>query len=271
MNKGVALLLAGILVFVAMTAVAFIVDGASWGAVLGFCVAIVGLAWLFWADFQREQRELIETAKDLESRLEELATYAGKASFELKVAGSMQRWPGASAVVLGICIVLLQIADSGSNLLTFAGWLLLGSALIVFGLLSLSAALSARGKPLITLSEDGLETAWSGVIPWDLVYGIYLQDIRIGSTRNWRLDLHVPNLQELTGRFRLPFRWFYQFRPLSWGPHLCIMLTKTSDHPQAIYRTARWLWTKRTGRSYEWNPNMSAEIKLAMQRDDHSE
>lgn len=266
MSKSIALLFSGVLAVIVMVAGVYLVEGGSPVAYVAFAAAIAGFLWLFRKDQKRESRERIEASIAEDARYNELIAAAKTGDFELKVEGSLKAGWAVLMCLIGAGLIAYQmiILDVGgfSRIL----WALIGGILLLGGFQILFIALCAYGKPVIVLSTGGMETPLFGFTPWSFIEGICIQVIRIRSAESLQLELLVPNFRQLSGRFSWPTRWVYRVRPRSWMPVLIIPLYQTSEAPQVIYRTARWLWTESTGLSHDWNSLFSTEANAAIRQ-----
>lgn len=266
MSKSIALIIAGVLAVIVMVSGIYIIEDGRPEAYFVFAAAIAGFLWLFHKDQKRELREGIKASIADNARFNEVIVATKSGNFELKVKGSFQIGWAVLMCLMGAGFIAYQMiipepVDFSTVLNT-----LIGIILLLAGFLILFIALCAYGKPAINLSTEGVETPLYGFIPWVFVEGICLQDIKVRSARLLQLELLVPNIRQLSGRFCWPKRWVYRVRPRSWAPVLNIPLYQTSETPQVIYRTARRLWAESKGFSHDWDPLFSAEANAAIRQ-----
>ena len=266
MRNRIAVVLAGLLFFAGFLALSGALQGST-GAAAVLCASVAGIAGLFWLDARRARAAHDKTAGREQDQLERTLASADDPRFELTVFQSPLGLLAAGVVMLGFAAVPLSgVIAEGASVARRIAPALFAALLVPGGLLACWAALSRWGRPVVVLSRAGFETSWSGLVPWEKVHGIFLRDDTTRAPRIRRLELNVPDLESLRPRFRLPFRWIYRLRPRSWAPLVGIPLRSASVPPEVVYRTARSLWTRCTGRDHDWGPGMSAEFNLALRR-----
>ena len=266
MTKTTALLLAAVLVTLAMISLAAALVNRSAGAWAVFAAAVAGAVWLFRQDSQRAARDGKKSAVDAQARYEALAARTREPDFTLEVRGSTQLFSGIVALAIGAAIGFAALESHKHGLLMQVLGVSLSGLLVLVGALIVAGAVAAFGRPALVLRKDGFESPWYGRMPWERVDGLYLQVVRTRTSRVESLMVRIPELRALCAQFRPPMRWICRIRPASWGARVGIPLVRTSEPAEVIYRIARRLWTEKTGRDHDWNPNMSAEFNAALRQ-----
>lgn len=167
---------------------------------------------------------------------------------------------GQSGVCDGLGVIALSVM-----LLSFASNGILpaisGVFLLFFGLLMVFIAIPQVGKPILSLSLEGLTTPGYGFIPWNSIQGIDKQEREHrGIKFNPILLISVPNLKKYEGQFHAFKRFFYNKKQI-------VLVLRNSDiKPDDILTFARQLWTERTGLDHYWSSYSTDEVNEAHRR-----
>lgn len=257
MTRNVVVFAAGTLLFFAIFGVALLFTSSLVAGTVMLVGAIPALVWLYFYDLRREERE---SAGD-EVRFHELSALSRAPNFELAVSRPTSRRFAGISIATGLIFVLISLGVPASDSLASISTMLLGSTFVAGGLALL---FTAKSKRVVKVSRAGIETPGFRSIPWDRIYGVYIQEITIRSTRIESLMFHVPDVGNLADQFSGLMRWVYRHRPRTWPDAVSVILSGTSERPRVVYQIARLLWTEMTGRNNDWNPNMSAEFNVAV-------
>ena len=263
MVNGLIVVAAGILAAVAIAtfaAVAADAVGLAAGA-LTIAGAAAGCIWLYKTARQRDASAAEALAARDERRFVELSALARSPGFELSIAGSSNVLLAVTLVSCGGLTLLWPAANA-----TIAG-MSVGMAILCFGVLMSIAAIPAVGKPVIVLSASGFKTPHTPFVQWDEVDGIFFQEIMSrGRSVSSNLIFRIPALAKELSRYSPLVRLLYPFRVGSGKEKVWAVLKNTSDAPTVVYRLARFLWTARTGRCHDWNPDMSESFNAALRQ-----
>jgi hypothetical protein len=101
-------------------------------------------------------------------------------------------------------------------------------------------------------------------VAWDLVDGIYLQQITTRYGTNSLLVFRIESLQQLLPGFGTFYRLIYRLRSRAGKKQLHIALKGTSETPEFIYQLARQYWTAKTGRTHDWHPDWSEDMNQSI-------
>lgn len=228
-------------------------------------VPVAGAIAAFWL-YRLGRRIEAEEHSAAQGRPAELETQLS-AQRELAVYGSTQLLFGIGGLFAGAVLVFWGTANG--HLFVTAGAIVVLAGALVFLLLRLPSL----GQPRIVLTPAGFRLPHAPLVPWSLVEGIWLEQVRDGNvvtqlTLFYRLIFYIPSLPE---RIR-DFPWFmkisYRFRTPKAKKRLRVVLGGASEHPEAVYHLCRRLWTKNTGLDYPWFPDMTDEAAAAYRQVD---
>lgn len=189
-----------------------------------------------------------ETSKNIRTNLN-----IKNPNLPMTVHGQSGVWDGLGVIALSV--MLLYFASKGL-LFTISGVFLL-----FFGLLLIFIAIPQVGKPILSLSLEGLTTPGYGFIPWNSVQGIDKQEREHrGIKFSPILLISVPDLKKYEGQF-------HAFRRLFYNKKQIVLILRHSDiTPNDILTFARQLWTERTGLDHYWSSYSSDEVNEAHRR-----
>src|SRR5262249_27472539 len=172
-------------------------------------------------------------------------------------AGAVSLFGIAAALVLiwAIASARVEISVLAASLLCFASYFLL-------------AVVPSIGKPKLTLTRAGFTSPLTPFIAWEDIDGMFLNKIpsRRTNATSYGLMFRVSTLPQNISRYALFHRMGYRLRSAARKDQLGVILKDTTEHPEVIYGLARLLWTERTGRNHDWNPNMSADYNAALRQ-----
>jgi hypothetical protein len=221
---------------------------------VGVTMALMGIGYLAGALFVRHSERSAPPASDSAALLQA----AERPDFELAIHGSSQ---------FGLALALCGLG-AGGLLLSWEKSLLLfvcAIALLGLGALVLLSALSSAGKPKLTLSRGGFRTPFGPFISWSEVEGIHLRANQArGRVMSHSLMVRMPRLPQRIAEFSFFYRLVHQFRRGMGKETFHVVLRKTSQPPDLVYQLARSLWSRSTGRHYDWEPDMSPEFNEAL-------
>lgn len=259
MTRGLALVVGGILLFVAILALAGV--GMSGQVRVGvLAVTVAGIAGILWWDNRREKKEKEQVAADNEKRFAELSAQAERPQFELVVTGSSQ--VALALIVALLCAAVLFAGISMERIWYFlGGLLLLGPAVLL-----LLQVIPAIGAPLVVITRSGFKTPQTPQLPWKLIDGIYLHKIVMRGSVSYHLVFQIGSLPQIIGEFGLFHRVMYRLARKAGKTRFWFDLRGSNEKPEVIYRVMRLLWNKSTGRDYDWDPNMSEDYNAALRK-----
>jgi hypothetical protein len=234
------------LVFAAAAILAF--NEAPAKATVLLVLSAAGLVAVFVIDSRREKAEKRAREERDAARLRELASSATTSSFELTVNGSSQAVLALG--LTGVGVFLIAMGAVQENMI-----IVLGAAVLLFGLLMLPMTWPTIGKAKIVLTAAGFKTPLTPLIPWTRVTGISLQEVKYrGRVVSHSLFFRIPTLRELVPQLGFGYRLLYPFRGTRGKEQLAVALKKPSETPEVVYGTARLLWTRSTGLDATWDP-----------------
>lgn len=235
------------------------------GAHLGWAASAViagigGFVWLSRFDDWLKQKIESGRVAHADERFTQLMAAARAHDFELKVKGASNLW-----------IALLVLAMGGMAVYSETDWIyrvVAWGIAIPSGILVLLMAIPQIGKPAITLTRSGFKTATSPDIPWRLVDGVHYSERLLSSNDSeaapvGTLTFSVPTLSQEATRFSLLLRLLHGLPGQRSRARIIVTLRKTSEPPSAVGRLAEHLWMQSTGRTNDWNPNMSKAYNAA--------
>jgi hypothetical protein len=128
----------------------------------------------------------------------------------------------------------------------------------IFSIILIIDSLYTLGKPRIVISRKGITTPWSGFIAWDFIYGIHLKEIRHrGSLINHVLSYRIKNFKPPQTTSNV-VKLLRRVKGLN-KEKLSLRLFNTNEKPEVVYGLSDKLWRNKTGRNYEWSPDISDE------------
>ena len=264
MVKSMALIMAGILATIFLATTGALMAGAidPLIAVPVLTGAVAGGAWLYKRDRRRDGEIERTSSADSEKRYRELSMRASAPGFELIITGSANATPALTIVLLGGVAFVWAIAH------TMVAGFIAAAVLLSFATFFLLASIPSIGKPKLTLAKSGFATPLTPFISWEDVDGVFFQKVagRRSGVTYYGIVFRVTTLPRNISRFGLFHRLIFRLRTAAKKDHLFVMLKDTSEYPEVIYRLARLLWTERTGRGHDWNPNMSDDYNAALRQ-----
>jgi hypothetical protein len=89
----------------------------------------------------------------------------------------------------------------------------------------------------------------------------------MGLTKIVKLVFSIPHLERYNWQFLNAEKFLRSIRFYGkLGGTLFVLLRKSSEDPETVYRVARALWTKNTGLTNHWDPDLSEEANKALNR-----
>jgi hypothetical protein len=226
---------------------------------------VLGWIWLYKRDRRRLAEEARTADAEVQSRLRDLSARASAPGFEMRVEGPTNLAIPSVLGLVGAFALLGELASAKVAIPVVAVYVLI---MAVAGL-SLLAAIPGIGKPKLTLTRSGFASPLTPFVPWEDVDGVFLQKIPSATSRGmpqYVLSFRIPTLRQNISRYGLFYRLPFPLRSAAKTDQLGVILKDTTEHPEVAYGLARLLWTGRTGRSYDWNPYMSAEYNAALRQ-----
>lgn len=261
-------LLVGSAVLLVVMMVAISMAAASAGrlpwhwAVLLFAAGGAGIVALYRIDKRRVAHETQAKKEEIDGRYDKLARVATSGVFRLEVKAPSGLLAGLAMAAVGALLVDVPLADG--RIVALA----LGILMLVLGAPMLAHGILALGKPALVLDSVGLETALLPLINWERVEGIHLRtNYHKGRVVSHSLFFHVPGIEEVLDSLSPLRRALYRLRSLSGRRKLHVLLRRSSEPPEVLYRLARTLWNARTGRDYLWDPSAPESLNEAFRQD----
>ena len=133
---------------------------------------------------------------------------------------------------------------------------------IIAGLLTIQRLFIMKKQPLVICYEHGFKTPDYDLILWEDIIGIYFEEKIINHVEVITIILGIKHGKTINSHFNfLMILW--RFILGARYDRIIINLSGVSIPPYIVHDTMRQLWEKRTGNSYEWNPNYSEEYNSA--------
>lgn len=251
-----------IFIFAAVLVAGFALLPNSTGAGISvICAGIGGLLLAYFTNRRYEKRSEAERINDVERNYAEHCRLARVSNYRFTVRGSS-----------GAIMALLVMVPALATIYIFSnpphwGFISGGAFFAGIGLLILLQALPVVGKPLLVLTREGFESAAFGQIPWSAVEGIHLEVVRHkGRVVANIMMFRVPDVALRYKVFHPLTRLMHRIRLGQKPGRIHVQLRGSGDDPELVLRVAKFLWTKRTGRNYLWNPAFSDEFNSAERR-----
>ena len=126
-----------------------------------------------------------------------------------------------------------------------------GVLAVLAGIALLAGSVPAIGKPKLVLGKSGFSTPLTPLVPWKLVEGIDLLEIRARDNQviSHSLVFYIPSLPDHLQGFGLFHRLLYPLRGTAGKQRLQVFLRKPSEPAEAVLRIALQIWTEATGRT----------------------
>ena len=260
MKRAATVLGAVVCVLVALASVAML-GRSQPAAAMMFFGGIAGLVMIQRWGAKRERTDAAASRAADEAKLVELERDVAAGAGELRVESSSPIVATAFAAALAAVLVWLGVREGDIVVLVIGVFLI---AFVVLIGLTLAASI---GRPALVLSPAGLQTPHAPVLPWDAIDGMYLREnAHRGSTISHTIVLSVPDVERFRSRFGLGYRVVHMLSGRARTRQFHVVLRKTNVSAHVVYRLARALWTRHTGRNHEWDPEASPEANAARRR-----
>jgi len=187
-----------------------------------------------------------------DSRTQERVAEIVRAATERSESFTYQGWSG---VLTGVAIALIGVA-------LFVASYRVGSP-VGFGIAAIALVWAVRlwmrlvplfSKPMLSLSKEGVDTAWYGFIPWTAVEGVHAS--RGSRSVENALELLVPTLPTMVAQLH-PF--VRALQRMAWSRRsrevLQFPIRAGGRRLEVVSGVAEALWEKRIGRRKIWFPD----------------
>jgi hypothetical protein len=230
---------------------------------VGAGVAVLAGAALFWLGRFDKRRQRVErelSAQRDQARIGRLEALATSHDFELKIRGATQAPLTLVLLTAGAALGFKGWADQ------ITGLLAAGASLALVAGFFLLAVIPSIFRPVLVLTRGGFSSPLTGPIAWQHVDGMSLEKIHLRHSVVHRLAFRIRSLAEHMGSFSLFYRILYRLRRGARKQQIHLVLQRTSESPDVVYRVARLLWTQATGRTDAWYPGMPERIEAGIER-----
>lgn len=248
MTRNLALLAAGVLAAVLLVGISPIVGDVTVRTALGVLSGL-GLIALYFADRRRQARQEKEAKKHAEERFRALQNAWRGTQLDIRIDAAS---PIAASLLMLLVGALFLLAG-----LSIPQWILatVGAVALLAAAVMLTGSIPAVGKPKLVLGRAGFSTPLSPLMPWQLVEGIDLTEVR---GRDEQVVFHslvfyIPSLPDHLRSFGLFHRLLYRLRRGLAKQSVNVVLRNPSEPAEAVLRIALQIWTEATGRTNALN------------------